>query len=215
MTAGLGAGDVAAGAHGLNADGSGWLECDGVRVEVPLRGAHNLRNAMLALATARELGVALVDAAAAITTIPQPPMRSAVEPLGEALLLNDAYNSNPGSARAALELLAAVGEHRQRVAVLGTMRELGETSAQLHREVARAALASGADLVAGIGDFREALEVVGRGDQRVVVGSDVDDLWPVLQPRLHADAAILLKASRGVRLERLLPYLTAWASPTT
>jgi UDP-N-acetylmuramoyl-tripeptide--D-alanyl-D-alanine ligase len=146
--------------------------------------------------------------------MPQPPMRSAVGPLGAALLLNDAYNANPGSMRAALELLAVVGAGRQRVAVLGTMRELGASAAQLHRDVARAALASGADLIAGIGEFAPALGEVGAGDERVVIGSDVDDLWPVLQPRLRADAAILLKASRGVRLERLLPYLTAWATPT-
>lgn len=214
VTAGLGEGDVAASAHGLNADGSGWLELDGARVAVPLRGAHNLRNAMLALATARELGVVLADAAAGIARMPQPAMRSSVEPLGAALLINDAYNANPGSARAALELLAAVGAGRQRVVVLGTMRELGAVSASLHRQVARAALASGADIVAGIGEFRGALEVEGKGDQRVVIGSDVDDLWPVLQQRLHADAAILLKASRGVRLERLLPHLIAWANPT-
>jgi UDP-N-acetylmuramoyl-tripeptide--D-alanyl-D-alanine ligase len=214
VTAGLGTGDAAARTHGLNADGSGWLELDGVRVEVPLRGTHNLRNAMLALATARELGVPLADAAARIALMPQPPMRSAVGPLGAALLINDAYNANPGSVRAALELLAAVGANRQRVAVLGTMRELGAATGQIHREVARAALASGADLIAAIGEFREALEVEGVGDPRVVIGRDVDDLWPVLQPRLRADAAILLKASRGVRLERLLPYLTAWATPT-
>jgi UDP-N-acetylmuramoyl-tripeptide--D-alanyl-D-alanine ligase len=214
VTAGLGAGDVAASAHGLNADGTGWLQLDGVRLDVPLRGAHNLRNAMLALATARELGVSLAAAATAIAHMPQPPMRSAVGPLGAAVLLNDAYNANPGSVRAALELLAVVGAGRQRVAVLGTMRELGATTAQLHRDVARAALASGADLIAGIGEFATALEVVGVGDPRVVIGRDVDDLWPVLQPRLRADAAILLKASRGVRLERLLPYLTAWATPT-
>jgi len=214
VTAGLGAGDVAASAHGLNADGTGWLELDGVRVDVPLRGAHNLRNAMLALATARELGVSLANAATAIAHMPQSSMRSAVGPLGAALLLNDAYNANPGSMRAALELLAVVGAGRQRVAVLGTMRELGATAAQMHRDVARAALASGADLIAGIGEFATALEEVGAGDERVVVGRDVDDLWPVLQPRLRADAAILLKASRGVRLERLLPYLTAWATPT-
>lgn len=214
LTAGLGAGDVAASAHGLHVDGSGWLECDGVRITVPLRGAHNLRNAMLALATARELGVTPAEMAAGIGRMPQPPMRSAVEPLGAALLLNDAYNSNPGSARAALELLGAVGANRQRVAVLGTMRELGAASAQLHRDIARAALDSGADLVAGIGEFCAALMAVGGGDPRVVIGSDVDDLWPVLQPRLLTDAAILLKASRGVRLERLIPHLTAWANPT-
>ncbi|MBI1808590.1 MAG: UDP-N-acetylmuramyl peptide synthase, partial [Gemmatimonadetes bacterium] len=50
------------------------------------------------------------------------------------------------------------------------------------------------------------------GDARVVTASDVDDLWPLLAPRLAADAAILLKASRGVKLERLVPLLTAWAT---
>ncbi len=214
VTAGLGAGDVAAGAHGLNADGTGWLQLDGVRVDVALRGEHNLRNAMLALATAREFGIPLADAARGIAHMPQPPMRSSVEPLGRVLLINDAYNANPGSARAALALLAAVGTGRQRVAVLGTMRELGPTAAQLHRDIARVALASGADLVAGIGEFQEALAAEGAGDARVVTAGDVDDLWPVLMQRLQPDAAILLKASRGVRLERLLPHLQAWASPT-
>ena len=214
VTAGLGAGDVASTAHGLNADGTGWLDLDGVRVQVPLRGVHNLRNAMLALATARELGIAVAAAAAGIARMPQPAMRSAVEPLGAALLLNDAYNANPGSARAAIELLTAVGAGRQRVAVLGTMRELGPSAPRLHRDVARAALASGADIVAGIGEFQEALKAEGAGDARVITAGDVDDLWPVLQLRLVPDAAILLKASRGVRLERLVPYLTAWAKPT-
>lgn len=212
VTAGLGAGDVAASEHGLNADATGWMQLDGVRVEVPLRGAHNLRNAMLALATAREFGIAVTDAARGIAQMPQPSMRSSVESLGRALLLNDAYNANPGSARAALALLAAVGAGRQRVAVLGTMRELGPTAATLHRDVARVALASGADVVAGIGEFQAALAAEGAGDPRVVTAGDVDDLWPVLQQRLQPDAAILLKASRGVRLERLLPHLQAWAS---
>jgi len=214
VTAGLGTGDVAATAHGLNADGTGWLELDGVRVQVPLRGVHNLRNAMLALATARALGVAVADAAAGIARMPQPAMRSAVEPLGAALLLNDAYNANPGSARAAIELLSAVGAGRQRVAVLGTMRELGPSAPALHRDVARAALASGANVIAGIGEFQEALKAEGAGDGRVITAGDVDDLWPVLELRLAPNAAILLKASRGVRLERLVPYLTAWAKPT-
>ena len=214
ITTGLEGGDVSASGHGLHADGSGWLEFEGVRVEVPLRGVHNLRNAMLAVAVARESGIAIADVARALAALPQPSMRSAVAPLGRALLINDAYNANPGSMRAAIELLAAVGAGRQRVAVLGTMRELGPTAAQLHRDIARVALESGADLVAGIGAFQAALDAEGAGDARVVTGGDVDDLWPVLQQRLQPDAAILLKASRGVRLERLLPLLQAWAAPT-
>jgi UDP-N-acetylmuramoyl-tripeptide--D-alanyl-D-alanine ligase len=212
VTAGLGAGECAASAHGAHGDGRGWLELEGHRVEVPLPGAHNLRNAILALAAAREFGVRVADAARGIVATPQPAMRSAVAPLGRALLVNDAYNSNPGSARAAIALLREVGAGRQRVAVLGTMRELGAEAPRAHREVAEAALASGVELVCGIGEFAAPLSALAPGDARVLTAADVDDLWPQLAPRLAPDAAILLKASRGVRLERLLPPLTSWAT---
>ncbi len=201
--------------HGLNPDGRGWLDIAGTRVEIPLSGSHNLRNAALALAVAAEFGVSTEDAARGLAAMPTPPMRSHVGRLGAALLINDAYNANPGSARAALELLRDVGHGRQRVAVLGTMRELGDHAERAHREVAETALAAGFDLVCGIGDFAGALRALAPGDARVLVAVDVDDLWPLLAARLAPDAAILLKASRGVRLERLVPLLTIWASATT
>ena len=144
--------------------------------------------------------------------MPLPSMRSAVTPLGRALLLNDAYNANPGSAKAALALLTDIGAGRQRVVVLGTMRELGAAAARAHREVAEVALAGGFDLICGIGEFVPALEQLALGDPRILLANDVEDLWPQLQPRLATDAAILLKASRGVALERLVPPLTTWAT---
>jgi UDP-N-acetylmuramoyl-tripeptide--D-alanyl-D-alanine ligase len=66
--------------------------------------------------------------------------------------------------------------------------------------------------VAGIGEIGDALRELGAGDARVVTATDVDDLWTALEPRLARDAVILLKASRGVKLERLLPSLTDWAT---
>jgi UDP-N-acetylmuramoyl-tripeptide--D-alanyl-D-alanine ligase len=212
VAAGLREGTRHATAHGLHADGRGWLEWDGCRVEVPLPGMHNLRNAALVMAVASEFGVNPEDAAAGIARMPQPPMRSDVTVLGAALVVSDCYNSNPGSARAAIDLLRDVAPARPRVAVLGTMRELGEASARAHREVAEAALASGAELVCGIGEFGPALRDLAAADERVLIADDVDDLWPRLQPRLARNAAILLKASRGVRLERMLPLLTSWAT---
>ena len=215
VTAGLGAGDVAATVYGLRADGSGWLELEAAHVDVPLKGDHNLRNAMLALAAARECGLFDDEAGNAIGAMnlaALPGMRSAVTPLGQALLVHDAYNANPGSARAALVLLAKVGAGRQRVAILGTMRELGAASARAHREIAMAALESGADVIAGIGEFARAFADVAPDDPRVVTAKDIDDLWPHLAPRLAHNAAILLKASRGVKLERLEPLLAEWAS---
>lgn len=195
----------------IGADGLGVIEIDGVTVKPPVRGLHNLRNAMLALAVGRECGVSYEAAAAGIAAMPQPKMRVAWEQLGDVTLINDAYNANPGSTRAAIELLQGTGTGRQRVIVLGTMRELGAASAQCHADIASLALASGADVVAGIGEFAPALAQHGSRD-RIVTATDVDDLWPQLQARLKRDAIILLKASRGVQLERLVPHLTSWAT---
>jgi UDP-N-acetylmuramoyl-tripeptide--D-alanyl-D-alanine ligase len=195
----------------IGPDGLGVIEIAGVTVRPPVRGLHNLRNAMLALAVARECGVTYEDAAAGIADVPQPKMRSSWEQVGDVTLINDAYNANPGSTRAAIELLQGTGSGRQRVIVLGTMRELGSASEQCHADIAGLALASGADIVAGIGEFAPALEKQKERD-RVITAPDVEDLWPQLQARLQRNAIILLKASRGVQLERLVPHLTTWAT---
>lgn len=212
VVAGLdGAADVKPDRWEIGADGLGTIEIGGVTIRPPVRGLHNLRNAMLALAVARECGVPYDVAAEGIAEMPQPKMRSSWEQLGQVTLINDAYNANPGSTRAAIELLKGTGSGRQRVIVLGTMRELGAASEQCHADIAGLALASGADIVAGIGEFAPALEKQNDG-KRVITARDVDDLWPQLQDRLERNAIVLLKASRGVQLERLVPHLTTWAT---
>lgn len=212
VAAGLDSGDFRAERWSVGDDGRSAITVAGVEVAVPLRGVHNARNAMLALAVARECGVALDDAARGVAAMPAPPMRSNWERIGRATLINDAYNSNPGSARAALELLAHTGRGRQRVAVLGSMLELGPHGARLHDELARAALDDGIDVVAGVGEFAAALARVAPGSERVVGAADPEALWPLLASRLSPDAVILLKGSRGVRLERLVPKITEWAA---
>ena len=195
----------------IGPDGLGVIEIAGATVRPPVRGLHNLRNAMLALAVARECGVSDEDAAAGVAGMSQPKMRSAWEQVGDVTLINDAYNANPVSTRAAIELLKGTGSGRQRVIVLGTMRELGAASEQCHADIAGLALASGADIVAGIGEFAPALEKH-KERERVITAPDVEDLWPQLEARLQRNAIILLKASRGVQLERLVPHLTTWAT---
>ena len=215
LEAGLESGDVKPTAWRVNPDGRGSLTMDGVEIDLPLRGVHNLRNAMLALAVARELGVSIVDAARGMAAMPVPPMRVNWEQLGGVTLINDAYNSNPGSARAAIELLQHAGAGRQRVAVLGTMLELGPTTAALHEDVARDALAGGIEIVAAIGEFATALDRIAPGDARVITAGDVDELWGKLSSRLAPDTVILLKGSRGMRLERLATPIAEWAKQTT
>jgi len=210
VSAGLESGDLRAERWGLDGEGRGWMEVAGVRVALPVRGRHNLQNAMLALAVAAECGVSLADAASGLANTTIPGMRVQLESHGDATLVNDAYNASPASMRAALDLLGALDASRQRVAVLGTMRELGSHSDRLHDEVARYALASAADVIAAQGEMAAALRRVG-GDGRVIGAAELDELWRQLEPRLRSDAIILLKASRGVRLERLVPNIAAWA----
>jgi UDP-N-acetylmuramoyl-tripeptide--D-alanyl-D-alanine ligase len=194
----------------IDAEGRGTLVVAGVEVPVPLRGVHNLRNATLALAVADRLGVGVDDASRGIARMSGPPMRSHIEKVGRALLINDAYNSNPGSARAAIDMLKAAGgtesANRQRVAVLGSMLELGPSGPALHDEIANLALAAGFSVIAGVGEFGAALQRVG------APAADAEAVWPALASRLEPDAIILLKGSRGVRLERLVPLITSWAT---
>lgn len=212
VVAGLDEGDLRADSWSVASDGRGTLKVREVTVEPPVRGAHNLRNTMLVLAVALELGVSLDEAAKGIAEMPLPSMRVSWEAHGELTLINDAYNANPPSARAALDLLAAVNTGKQRVAVLGSMLELGNETPRLHDEIARYALASGADVIAGVGLMAEALDRVAHGDERVMTADDVQDLWPRLSERLERNAVVLLKGSRGARLERLVPHIAAWAA---
>jgi UDP-N-acetylmuramoyl-tripeptide--D-alanyl-D-alanine ligase len=214
IEAGLDAGDVRAERWSVERDGTGTIELAGTVVRVPLRGVHNVRNAMLALATAREAGIGLDDAARGIAAMPAPPMRVAFESHGGITVINDAYNSNPGSARAALELLEHAGAGRQRVAVLGTMLELGAQADRLHDEIVRAALASPIELVVATGGFADALARVAPGEERAVAGAEPAAAWEAARSRVDPDAVILLKGSRGVRLERLVPLISEWASAT-
>ncbi|MEK7402049.1 MAG: UDP-N-acetylmuramoyl-tripeptide--D-alanyl-D-alanine ligase [Gemmatimonadota bacterium] len=211
VVAGVDGGDLAVEHWSIDADGRGRLTVDGVDVVVPLRGAHNVRNATLALAVAREAGISIEDAARGIAGMTPPPMRSNVEQVGRAMLINDAYNSNPGSARAAIDMLVDAGAGRQRVAVLGSMLELGAATPALHDEIARRAVDAGIELIAGVGEFAAALVRVGAPAARVVSAADAEAVWALLASRLMPDAVILLKGSRGVRLERLVPHITRWA----
>jgi UDP-N-acetylmuramoyl-tripeptide--D-alanyl-D-alanine ligase len=212
ITAGLDEGDVHPESWSIGPDGLGTLVFDRVTVTPPLRGIHNLRNAMLAFGVAHACGVSDQVAAAGIQAMAVPKMRVAWESIGQVTLINDAYNANPGSTRAAIEILEGVGAGRQRVLVLGTMRELGDATRRCHDEISELALGSGADIVAGVGEFAASLERVGSGDDRIVKSETVADLWPLLEPRLQRDAVILLKASRGVQLEQIVPRITTWAN---
>lgn len=212
IEAGLDAGDVRPDQWGVSSDGRGWATFGETRISMRVPGAHNLRNAMLAMAVARACGIPDEVAAGGISRVEPLDMRGRWMASGELTIINDAYNANPASMREAIALLDALDGGRPRVLVLGTMRELGPQSAALHEEIAARALSSRASIVAGIGEFVAPLAARSEASDRVVTATDVPELWAALAPRLPKDAIVLLKASRGVRLERLVPLIQGWAA---
>jgi UDP-N-acetylmuramoyl-tripeptide--D-alanyl-D-alanine ligase len=181
----------------------------GVQIDLPLPGMHNVRNALVALGVSTELGVPVEESAKAIAAMPAPKMRSEWLRVGTLDVLADCYNANPPSTRAALELLASLPSTSHKVAVIGTMRELGGHAEGLHRSVGALAaekLGKGIDLLVATGDFVPALAEFA-GDERVVAVEDPLEAYESLRPRLDGGETVLLKGSRGVALERLLPLL--------
>jgi UDP-N-acetylmuramoyl-tripeptide--D-alanyl-D-alanine ligase len=131
---------------------------------------------------------------------------------GGILIVNDAYNANPGSVRAAIRSFRDVAPAgRRRIAVLGEMLELGDRSQALHRELGRFAARAGLDVVVGVGpEMREAIEALRREgcrEDRARWFEDLERLEGELPSIVRPGDCVLLKGSRGAALERCLPGL--------
>jgi UDP-N-acetylmuramoyl-tripeptide--D-alanyl-D-alanine ligase len=177
-------------------------------VRLPLVGRHQADNAMLALAVAVELGIEVDQAARALETLTLPSGRCEIIRRGGLTVINDAYNANPGSMRAALETAATLRGSRSLVVLLGTMLELGPDSAALHEQVAALVVEHRPRLVGVTGAFVAAFDrwAAELGD-RLIAADDPATLGRLVADRLLDDEVVLVKASRGVRLEQAIPFI--------
>jgi UDP-N-acetylmuramoyl-tripeptide--D-alanyl-D-alanine ligase len=184
---------------------AGVLELEGERLQLPLAGRHNARNLLLAVAVARELGVAL--AALQELEVAGSEGRNRRLHLGGLTVLDETYNASPEAVLAALDLLAS--QDGRRFAVLGTMLELGEQSEALHRQVAERARQRGLDglVVVASGAEAAAMAEAAAGLPCLAVVESPEQAAGPLAEWLAPGDVLLLKASRGVALERLLPLL--------
>jgi UDP-N-acetylmuramoyl-tripeptide--D-alanyl-D-alanine ligase len=181
------------------------LLVEGQPLQLPLEGRHNARNLLLAVAVARHLGVPLGALQALDVAVPGGRNRRLQQ--GGLTVLDETYNASPEAVLAALDLLAA--QPGRRFAVLGTMLELGDRSVELHHRVAERALERGLDglVVVSAGAEAEAMAAAAASLPRLaVVETPEQAAAPLAQWLQHGDV-VLLKASRGVALERLLPLL--------
>lgn len=182
----------------------------GERVTLALPGRHVVTDALLALAIADMLGVSPRSAARGVARAEPRALRGELRRIGDLTVIVDCYNANPQSVRAALDLLEAQSEASRRVALLGTMLELGEASDRLHRQVLEDALERDVDLIVATGAFASAASTEARTPSgRLVTAPGWREAYPALRDRLDGHEVILLKASRGVAMEGVLPLLEA------
>jgi UDP-N-acetylmuramoyl-tripeptide--D-alanyl-D-alanine ligase len=215
VTAGLARADRVPQSATVDSTGHATLVVDGHRIRLPLLGLHQAANAMLAWTLVQELGLDPAACAEALRTLRIPGGRGEVIEAAGLTIVNDAYNANPASFLAAIGTARAMRGSRRLVFVAGTMRELGPESARHHNAVAAALIGLEPDLLAAVGDFVPVLKLYsGRLGDRLISAPDAATMGPLLKARLHGDELIILKASRGAHLERILPYLTGQDIPT-
>jgi UDP-N-acetylmuramoyl-tripeptide--D-alanyl-D-alanine ligase len=198
-----------------------WFEVNNrQRFGTRLPGKHNALNALAALAVARRLGLEDDDIAAGFDVVTPPPMRMQPQTLGKWTIYNDAYNANPDAMAASLETFVELtADAPRRVVILGDMLELGQSGPELHRELGRRLIDLDRDTPIAqavfVGELSvHAIDEVSRawGTSRVLSLGKADETAAHEVARLlRPGDAVLVKASRGIGLERIIDGLAKLA----
>jgi UDP-N-acetylmuramoyl-tripeptide--D-alanyl-D-alanine ligase len=188
------------------------LRADGVRqaVSIPTLGRLSVHNALAAAAVGRAAGLSFDEIAAGLAAGWSAPHRVELVRLGTVTLVDDTYNASPRSVVAALDLLT--GLPGRRGAVLGEMLELGEAADEGHRAVGEAAARTVQWLVVvgpGAGGIADGALAAGMDPARIVRVRDTETALEAIPPRLRDGDVVLLKASRGIALDRVVDGLRA------
>ncbi len=198
--------DVTQNGHGLSFRVNGRFDYD-----LPLIGRHNVSNALAAVAIGNRFRLEHADIAQALAGFKSPKMRMQAAVVGSIYLINDAYNANPTSMKAAMDALDVLPRPGRRVLILGDMRELGDQTTRCHQRVGREAGASSAHVIVTVGAMARvtadgATSSAGTS-KRIYPFPTIEALADKLPDLIEPGDNVLLKASRGARLERLVPVI--------
>jgi len=186
-----------------------------VRLELALPGRHVIANALASLAAASVWGIGAAEAQSVLSTMHAPSMRGELLRFSNgAALINDSYNSSPAALHAMTALLAATPGFERRILAAGEMRELGATSGELHREAGAAAAKSGKVdwIIAVAGDAAQIIEgAVAAGFNRAHTKffASSEEAGAFVQKFFQPGDLLLVKGSRGVKMERIVEALIA------
>jgi len=177
------------------------------RASIALVGEHNVLNSLAAIAVACERGITLQTAIESLGTLAAAEKRGEILRLGGATIINDCYNSNPKALKSMIDALLSVPAARH-VVVAGEMLELGPAAESLHDECGRFMALKGVKLLVGVRGVAEAMvrAAAAEGVEAIFVDTP-EEAGERIAAELRPNDAILMKASRGVRLERALEIL--------
>src|SRR5947208_5244071 len=185
------------------------------RGQLSVPGLHMVQNALLAVAAGRVFGLPLEECAIGLTTAPLIKARLQIKEINGVQFLDDSYNANPDSMKAALRTLVELHADGKKIAVLGEMRELGKESERSHEEVGEAAAAFGVDHLIGIGDMGAIISRAAKKaglEKSSVVGSTTEAAKLLLEMAAPGDL-ILIKGSRLARMEDVIEAFAKQSSP--
>src|SRR5438309_1064821 len=174
------------------------------RAQLPVPGSHMVQNAMLAVAAGRAFGVSLEDCAAGLAATPLIKARLQIREINGVRFIDDSYNANPDSMKAALRTLMELESDGKRVAVLGKMLELGAESERGHQEVGEAAATLGIDHLIAIADDTIAIAAEKAGLENFAVAKDASEAAEMLSEIVGPGDLVLIKGSRSSRTELVL-----------
>jgi UDP-N-acetylmuramoyl-tripeptide--D-alanyl-D-alanine ligase len=177
-------------------------------VQLQLIGRHNVTNALAALAVGLEAGISLEEGAAALAEMQPGDKRGEILEFAGARIINDCYNSNPEALKSMIYALAATPADR-RILVAGEMLELGPGAPEMHRACGSEAARAGINFVIGVrGNGRSIVEGATEGGAEALFFETSQEAGKWLLTELKPGDAVLLKASRGVRLEQALESMS-------
>lgn len=174
------------------------------RAMLPLLGEHNIYNVLAAVAVGLQYGVPLGEAAESLATLRAADKRGEILSYAGATIINDCYNSNPKALGSMVRSLAQIPA-RRRVVIAGEMLELGPAAEAMHRECGRQMANCGIDVLLGVRGLAKAMvESASQAGMRAEFVDRPEDAGEWLREEIKSGDVVLLKASRGVRLERAL-----------
>jgi UDP-N-acetylmuramoyl-tripeptide--D-alanyl-D-alanine ligase len=182
------------------------------KVNVPVPGIHNIYNALAAIAVGTEMNIPMEKIIEGIAEFTPGKMRLSIIENDGIKIINDAYNANPQSMEAALDVLKDIGESSRTVAVLGDMLEMGEWAYDAHMDIGRYAFSKGIDYIFTVGEngrniANGALES-GAQEGNVLAFNSNNDIESFLKDFIKSGDVVLIKGSRGMKMEEIVEKLT-------